>query len=61
MSERRPIGSLDDVEAENEPESEDEEEPDEGHSQTLQRARKAQRLVGWVNWLATRSRPGTAV
>ena len=57
MSERRPIGSLDDIEADNDS---DEEELDDEGSPTLQSVRKAQRIAGGLNWLATRTRPEIA-
>ena len=48
------IGSLGDIEVSSE--ADEDEEEAEGDSQTLQRARKAQRLAGGLNWFATRTR-----
>ena len=55
-SECRPIGSLDEVVEGSDSEDGDEDEA-EGDSPALQRVRKAQRLAGGLNWLATRTRP----
>ena len=56
MQDCNPIGALDDEGIGGAPEEEESEEA----SQTLQSVRKAQRLAGGLNWLATRSRPDIA-